>query len=156
MHAVVVLIVCLLFLAVVSIIILAQVKEHHSKDDPMLHELLTRIKPVFKADRYYAGPLEPLNDRDILEEIDLYRSKNSYTINKQKIYLCLRDENGEYYNINTLTYVLLHEMAHVICDEVGHTKKFHDIFEAILAIAKEKGIYDPSIPIVYDYCMDEK
>ena len=39
---------------------------------------------------------------------------------KQKVYLCLKDENNEYYNDNMLIYVALHELAHVLCDEIGH------------------------------------
>jgi len=64
----------------------------------------------------------------------------------------LRDENNEYYNENMLIYVTLHEVAHAICDEIGHTQKFHEIFESLLDRAYNMGIYNPSIPIIQDYC----
>ena len=51
-----------------------------------------------------------------------------------------------------LIYVALHEVAHVLCDEVGHTQKFHSIFEDLLKKATEMGIYNPSIPLIQNYC----
>ena len=56
-----------------------------------------------------------------------------------------------------LMHVILHETAHVICDEVGHTKKFDDIFRALMDEAHESScpnqypIYDKNAPIE-DYC----
>lgn len=85
--------------------------------------------------------------------LEFYESNKSYTINKRKVHLCLKDQNGDYYNENMLTYVGLHELAHVLCDEVGHTEKFYRIFDDLLAKAHEMGLYDPSIPIIQDYCM---
>ena len=55
-----------------------------------------------------------------------------------------------------LLYVLLHEISHVICDEVGHTEKFSEIFDAVLEEATKMKIYDPNIPIINDYCQYEK
>ena len=62
------------------------------------------------------------------------------------------DENGEYYDYNMLIYVALHELSHVLCDEIGHTPKFHRIFEKILKQAELLKIYNPNIPIVKNYC----
>ena len=133
--------------------IVAQVKENHLKDDPMLHELRERIKPLFNKDNYYTGPLAVLNDRDVLNEIGLYKGGKSYCINKEKIFLCLTQEDGQYYDKQILIYVLLHELSHVILtDEIGHTERFHEIFEALLKEATEQGIYDPSVPIPQNYC----
>jgi hypothetical protein len=66
--------------------------------------------------------------------------------------LCLKDKNGEYYDKNMLIYVLLHEISHSLCDEVGHTKKFNEIFNALLKEAVKKGIYDENKPIIQNYC----
>lgn len=88
-----------------------------------------------------------------VSRLEFYESNKSYTINKQKVHLCLKDKNGDYYNENMLTYVGLHELAHVLCDEVGHTEKFYRVFDDLLDKAHEMGLYDPSIPIIQDYCM---
>jgi hypothetical protein len=129
-----------------------QINEHYLQDDPILKKLKIQIEPLFKSDRYYTGNLKPLNDRDIMKEIKFYRGDKSYTINKQKVYICLKDEKGNYYSLNLLCYVVLHEISHVLCNEVGHTQKFHDIFEDLLQLAISEKIYNPSIPVDPDYC----
>ena len=74
-------------------------------------------------------------------------------INKSKIFICLRDENDNYYPDNMLIFVILHEFSHVICKSVGHTDEFNAIFDEVLQLATEKGVYDPSQPIILDYCL---
>ena len=78
----------------------------------------------------------------------------SFTINKSRVNLCLKDKEGNYYDDNMLMYVALHELAHVMCDEIGHTDKFHEIFDKLLEKAAAYGIYDPSIPPISNYCPD--
>jgi len=51
-----------------------------------------------------------------------------------------------------LTYVLAHEISHVICNSVGHTDEFNIIFEELLVELTDAGIYDPSSPLLSDYC----
>lgn len=115
------------------------IKEYHLQDDPMLYKL-----------KHIMEPLHPE-----VKNLKLYKGNKSYTINKKKIYLCLRDKNGEYYPINMLLYVLIHEFAHYLNkDDIGHTEKFHKIFEQLLDKAYELGIYNPSIPPLDNYCMN--
>jgi hypothetical protein len=144
--------IAIVIIALSGIAIYSQINEYYSQLDPKLFELLELIRPLFAQDNY-TGELSVLNDRDILSEIKLYKGDKSYTINKQKVYLCLQDENDAYYNMNMLIYVILHELAHVICDEIGHTEKFNRIFEELLDEANKKSIYNPSIPIIKDYCL---
>jgi len=146
------------FLIILSLIIFitfaicSQVKEYHLQDDPMIFDLIQTIKPVFNDGRKFTGLLEPLNNRNILDEISIYKGDKSYSINKEKIYLCLRNKENDYYNKHTLIYVLAHEISHCICDEIGHTEKFHQIFEELLEEFTKEGIYNPSIIIPEDYC----
>jgi uncharacterized protein YneF (UPF0154 family) len=142
----------IIIIAFMGWLIVMQVREYYLQDDPKLRELREIIKPLFERDNYYSGMLAPLNDKNIMNEITLYKGDKSYTINKQKIFLCLKDEKKEYYNTNMLVYVLLHEISHVICDEVGHTEKFNKIFDELLSEATKVGVYDPSVPIIQDYC----
>jgi predicted metal-dependent hydrolase len=51
-----------------------------------------------------------------------------------------------------LIFVAIHELAHVLCDEIGHTKKFEDIFHKLLQEAIEKKLYDPSFEPIRNYC----
>ena len=64
----------------------------------------------------------------------------------------MKDENDEYYDTNMLAYVLAHELAHVICESVGHTEEFHGIFEQLLDELHADGIYDKNKEILTDYC----
>ena len=124
-------------ISIILWVIIKQVKEYHMQDDPMLHllkELLIPVHPIFKTMR-------------------LYRGDKSYTINKEKTFLCLYDKNGEYYPLNQLIYVLLHEISHSLnTKDIGHTENFNKVFDELLAKARNLGVYNPSIPIVQDYC----
>jgi hypothetical protein len=98
-----------------------------------------------------------------LAHIQISAGKASETINKKRVYICLKDENGEYYHQNMLAYVLLHEYAHVLCDEVNdpqqdpHTVKFSLIFKTLLRDAASRGFYNPRIPPLRRYCgVEEK
>lgn len=67
----------------------------------------------------------------------------SYSVNKgEKIVFCLRSkETGELHDINILTYVLIHELAHVACPEYDHTPLYIEIFKFLLQTSQEIGIY---------------
>jgi hypothetical protein len=136
----------------VAFLVWYQFEEFQLQNDPKIKELKTIIEPLFIDKKKYNGLLSNLNDENIMEKVSLYKGKKSYTINKEKIFLCLKDENDEYYDTNFLVYVLLHELSHVICDEIGHTQKFEDTFKELLDEAVKKGVYDPSKPIITDYC----
>jgi hypothetical protein len=144
----------LLLILSTSWVIYKQIQEHYTKDDPKLKEMKKIFEDFFKQDRYWNAPLDMLNKTNIMEEIEMYRGNKSYTINKEKIYICLKDENGNYFNNNMLIYVIAHEISHVICTEIGHTELFQNIFEELLQELTKAKIYNPSIPIDQNYCED--
>ncbi len=118
-------------------IIRGQIKESLLQDDPMLHTLKEILKPV----------------HPFFEKIQLYKGDKSYTINKEKTFLCLYDEHGDYYGFNFLIYVLCHEASHSLNTvDIGHTDAFYKKFDELLKKATELGIYNPAIPIVQNYC----
>jgi hypothetical protein len=86
------------------------------------------------------------------QDVELYVGDKSYTINKERVYVCMKDSDGRYYDRNMLVYVLCHEYAHVLCTDIGHTDQFFSIFDKLLQKAAVKGIYDPNIPPVKNYC----
>lgn len=68
----------------------------------------------------------------------------SYTINKgEKIAFCLRSKKYPYnfHDVNLITYVGLHEIAHIACPEIGHTDLFKEIFAFITQTAMNLGLY---------------
>jgi hypothetical protein len=144
-----------LFIIIIGFLVwlaVTQIEEFKLQDDPKLRELKEKIKPLFSKNKKYNGILSSLNERDILSEITLYKGDKSYTINKHKVFLCLKDENNNYYDNMMLTYVLLHEISHVLCNSIGHTEEFNDIFQALLEEASDMGIYDKNFEIIQNYC----
>jgi hypothetical protein len=141
-----------LLIFIVGCIIYNQIHENYMNHDPKLKYLREILEDFFESKTNWKEPLKILNEKNIMKNIKLYRGEKSYTINKKKVYICLKDENGYYYDDNTLIYVIAHEISHAICDEIGHTEKFHGIFEALLVNMEEQGIYNSKIPIKQDYC----
>lgn len=71
-----------------------------------------------------------------------------------KVVFCLRDKQGKLHDINTLMFVVLHEMAHIMNDRWGHEQYFWELFRLVLTDAEEAGIYKPVDYGVYpkSYC----
>jgi predicted metal-dependent hydrolase len=68
----------------------------------------------------------------------------SYSVNKgEKIVFCLRtkDSKQELHDINTMTFVALHELAHLMTESIGHTQEFWDNFRFILKNSIQEGFY---------------
>ena len=67
----------------------------------------------------------------------------SYTINKgEKIVFCIRSKVlHNIHDMNTIMYVVIHELAHVACPEYGHTPLFKEIFKFLLIESNKIGIY---------------
>ena len=133
---IVIFVLLLLFLGLIIYICVQQVHESYAQSDPMLDRLRNHLKPL----------------HPVVEKISLYMGNKSYTINKKKVYLCLKDKNGRYYDFNMLVYVFIHELAHVLCKEIGHTAKYYEIFRSLLRKAAQMKLYDPKKPIIQNYC----
>lgn len=85
---------------------------------------------------------------DVFVENDMSSADTSYSENKgQKIVVCLRDKTKapEYPLIdeNTIMFVMLHEMAHLMTETIGHTQEFWSNFRRILGDAVQIGLYRP-------------
>lgn len=82
-------------------------------------------------------------NKTLIYENDPKSNLTSYSINKgEELCICLRSKKtGEIHDINLLTYVLLHEISHIACPEVGHGELFKKIFRFITEQAIEIGIY---------------
>jgi hypothetical protein len=86
-------------------------------------------------------------------KIPLRTGDSAYTENKEVITLCLANpETNEEYDLNTLTYVALHELGHVVSKSTGHGPEFKENFSKLLKKGAELGIYDPRKPIPANYC----
>jgi hypothetical protein len=85
---------------------------------------------------------------DVFCENDMQSEDTSYSENKgQRVVVCLRDKTAPpaypLVNENTVMFVMLHEMAHLMTETIGHTQEFWGNFKRILGDAVQLGIYHP-------------
>ena len=70
----------------------------------------------------------------------------AYSENKgEKLAFCLNKKKGgnKLIDENTLTFVALHELAHIMTKSIGHTKEYWDNFKFLLEEAVKIKIYTP-------------
>ena len=70
----------------------------------------------------------------------------AYSENKgEKIAFCLEKNKGKskLIDLNTLTFVAIHELAHIMTKSEGHKQEFWQNFKFLLENAKDAKIYDP-------------
>lgn len=96
--------------------------------------------PDFKP---YFERLYHRTDNILLQEKPDDEQGTSYTINKgEKMVICLRSPvDQKIYDVNTIMYVVLHELSHIACPEYGHTNLFKMIFVSLIKISNDLGIY---------------
>jgi hypothetical protein len=107
--------------------------EHYRDDialsnDPRIEVLLRRFKP------------------ENMCENDIKSDTTSYSENKgELIVVCLRDKRPPYVFVdeNTVMFVILHELAHLMTTSIGHTPEFWANFRIILHDAITLNIYTP-------------
>ena len=91
-------------------------------DDPAVMKLLARYNPGSLVEN---SPHNP-------------EGETSYALDKgREIAMCLRDKNsGELHDLDTLTFVALHEITHIAIDAADHPAEFWDTFRKILIAAE--------------------
>lgn len=72
-------------------------------------------------------------------------SDTSYSVNKgSTVAICLRNMKQDYtfHDMNTLSFVVLHELAHIFSKSYGHGNEFWTNFKFILRESKKIGIIE--------------
>tara|TARA_Y100000389_G_scaffold161729_1_gene164264 strand:- start:4410 stop:4931 length:522 start_codon:yes stop_codon:yes gene_type:complete len=109
-----------------------------------LEELISKLKEKYGDKNSKVNLLiKRFNSNEIREALPL-KNQTSYSINKgEKIVLCLRsrDSKQSLTDINTLVFVALHEIAHVMSISIGHKTEFWENFRFLLAHAIHWKIY---------------
>jgi predicted metal-dependent hydrolase len=66
----------------------------------------------------------------------------SYSVNKgEKIIICIRQKDKSFVDKNTIMYVAVHELGHLMTKEIGHTPAFWENFKFLLGEAVVIGLY---------------
>lgn len=67
----------------------------------------------------------------------------SYSVNKgEKIVVCIRQTDNKFVDLNDVLYVVIHELAHLATNEIGHTPTFWKNFSFLLQNAIDCGLYE--------------
>jgi len=71
-------------------------------------------------------------------------TQTSYTINKgDTMVICLRSNDQQLVDLNTLMYVAIHELAHIYSSSFHHSDEFWKNMRFLVDQASEIGIYRP-------------
>ena len=108
-------------------------------------DTVTYLKERHPKDPRTIRLVENYNPKKISETLPT-SELTAYSENKgEKIAFCLnKSKDGtKLIDINTLTFVALHELSHIATESVGHNQEFWQNFKWVLENAKEAGIYSP-------------
>jgi len=102
-------------------------KKNHP-DDPRVKKLVEGFNP------------KKINETLPTSELTAYSENKG-----EKIAFCLnRTKNSTtLIDINTLTFVALHELSHIMTTSIGHKQEFWQNFKFLLENAKAAGVYNP-------------
>ena len=119
-------------------------------------QLVNYMKETHPNDTRVKKLVAGFNPKSISETLPT-SELTAYSENKgEKIAFCLNTtKNGDtLIDINTLTFVAIHELSHIMTTTIGHKQEFWQNFKFLLENAKESNIY---IPVDYkkqstEYC----
>ena len=103
------------------------------------------MKKTHPDDERTTRLVEGFNPKKINETLPT-SELTAYSENKgEKLAFCLNTtkDGDKLIDIQTLTFVALHELSHIMTKSVGHKQEFWQNFKFMLQNAKAAGIYDP-------------
>ena len=107
--------------------------------------LVTYLKEKYPEDERVQRLVKGFNPKRISETLPT-SELTAYSENKgEKIAFCLNTtkKGDQLIDINTLTFVAYHELAHVMTKSVGHKQEFWKNFQFLLIEAKAAHLYTP-------------
>ena len=116
-----------------------------SKVTKNLKDLVVYCSKKFPDDENVHRMVQKFNPTKISETLPT-SEYTAYSENKgEKLAFCLnKEKNGtKLIDINTLTFVAIHELAHIMTISEGHKQEFWQNFKFLLEQAKASKIYEP-------------
>ena len=117
-----------------------------AKTTEKMEKLVKSMGSTYKERENVNRLVENFNPTTIKETLPT-SEYTAYSENKgEKLAFCLNEDKHDNDNLidaNTLTFVAIHELAHVMSSTVGHNDEFWNNFKFLLEHAVELGIYEP-------------
>tara|TARA_Y100001936_G_scaffold243075_1_gene281365 strand:- start:920 stop:1516 length:597 start_codon:yes stop_codon:yes gene_type:complete len=110
-----------------------------------LEELVAYMKEKYPKRENVQRMAKRFNPRKISETLPTSQY-TAYSENKgEKLAFCTttKKDGQKLIDENTLAFVAIHELGHVMTESVGHTKEFWQNFKFLLKNAVKLGIYKP-------------
>ena len=107
--------------------------------------LVAYMKEKFPDDKRVIKLVKGFNPKSINETLPT-SELTAYSENKgEKIAFCLNTTKtgDKLIDIDTLTFVAIHELSHIMTTSIGHKQEFWKNFKFLLENAKAKNIYEP-------------
>jgi len=107
--------------------------------------LVKYVKEKYPGDARVQRLVKGFNPKKISETLPT-SNLTAYSENKgEKIAFCLNTtkDGDRLIDINTLTFVAIHELAHIMTTSIGHKQDFWHNFKFLLVNAKDANIYKP-------------
>ena len=109
-----------------------------------INKKVLRLIASLDEDKEGVDDLQKNYDPHSLSETIDGAKYTSYSVNKgEKISISIRSKDNVMIDDNTILFVVIHELAHVLTEEVGHTPLFWDNMKFLLENAERMGIYKP-------------
>jgi len=108
-----------------------------------LEQICNLMKEKYPDDESVKRMIEKFNP-DNITEAGKNNQYTSYSVNKgEKLVFCIRqkDEKESIVDENTITFVAIHELAHIMTKSVGHTDEFWNNFKRLLKEAIDNNLY---------------
>ena len=110
-----------------------------------MKDMVAYMKQTHPKDPRTIRLVEGFNPKKINETLPT-STLTAYSENKgEKLAFCLNTtkEGNKLIDLNTLTFVALHELSHIMTESIGHKQEFWQNFKFLLENAKVAGIYHP-------------
>ena len=112
-----------------------------------MSDFVARLKTKYPNDKRIKRLVKGFSNVEIEETTEEANDDNTaFTINKgELISLCIREhtDGRPFHDYNSLCFVIIHEMAHVVSVSEGHNFEFIENFKFLLKEAVSMGYYTP-------------
>lgn len=110
-----------------------------------MQKIVAFMDKKYPDDKRVSRMVKNFNPNRIVETLPT-STYTAYSENKgEKLAFCLRKykHNAQLIDLNTLTFVALHELSHLMSSSIGHNQEFWTNFEFLLENAVAENIYKP-------------